>query len=559
MNPKPKIICPICKDEVDKLLYRFHIEGERMVLEKIKSEHPSWTLNDGLCSRCVDYYHVEIVCAQRIIPSIGPHFPVKSADDFVILPIGLRLGADQRYTGKGITLCFIDSGFYPHADLIASSNRIKKYIDITTGSEEFLLEKTDQSSAWHGTMTTVVGAGDGYSSKGLYKGIASQAELVLLKVQNSEGRITTKNIVKALKWVLEHHKEYAIRIVNLSLRDDILGSYKESEVDTLAETLIGEGVNVVAAVGNDENSMIHPPANSLHVIAVGGIDDENKLFNEHYASYHSTYGITLDELMKPELVAHAIWISAPILPKTFEKEEAEFLYKLVSEFNNSWLEELKKDKVKRDELILNLTKTKLPESILNLNKEEDFREMIIQRIQAAKYISPDYMHVDGTSFAAPIVSSVIAQLLEANSELSPIQIRHILFSSAKRIPDIPVERQGYGIIQPKKALYKILKRKSFMDIRQSPYINREENVMVFFFHSDTSEHISIAGDFNHWAKDILLLEPGRDGLWKISLPILPHGKYLYKFYIDERIWSEDIDNPYREPDGFGGFNSVLVI
>jgi serine protease AprX len=57
-------------------------------------------------------------------------------------------------------------------------------------------------------MTTVVCAGDGYLSKGLYKGVASDAELVLIKVQNEEGKITTENITKALEWVLQNHEEY---------------------------------------------------------------------------------------------------------------------------------------------------------------------------------------------------------------------------------------------------------------------------------------------------------------------------------------------------------------
>jgi len=37
----------------------------------------------------------------------------------------------------------------------------------------------------------------------LSKGIASDAELVLIKVQDDEGRITTENIAKALEWVLK--------------------------------------------------------------------------------------------------------------------------------------------------------------------------------------------------------------------------------------------------------------------------------------------------------------------------------------------------------------------
>ncbi len=78
----------MCNDAVDKLPYRFHIDNERNVIEKIKEKNPEWTQNDGICSPCVDYYHVEIVREQGMLPEIGPYFPVRSTDDFVILQTG---------------------------------------------------------------------------------------------------------------------------------------------------------------------------------------------------------------------------------------------------------------------------------------------------------------------------------------------------------------------------------------------------------------------------------------------------------------------------------------
>jgi hypothetical protein len=41
--------------------------------------------------------------------------------------------------------------------------------------------------------------------------------------------------------------------------------------------------------------------------------------------------------------------------------------------------------------------------------------------------------------------------------------------------------------------------------------------------------------------------------------MLPAGRYYYKFFVDEKTWTEDYENPYREPDGFRGFNSILII
>ena len=549
MNQNENIICPLCGDKVDKLLFRYHIGNEKVVVEKIKLHNPEWTENDGACSRCVDYYHSEVVREQRMLPEVGPFFPVKSADDFIILPTPLRLDADARFTGKGVTICFIDSGFYSHPDLAAHRNRIKTIIDITKNSEASKAPPSEGfGEAWHGTMTSVVCAGDGYLSNGLYKGIAPDAELVLLKVMNEEGHITTENIVKALQWVLKNYKKYDIRIVNMSLGDDEAVSYKQSAVDQLAEQLIAKGIIVVAAVGNDENGMIKPPANSPDVIAVGGFDDENSLVTETKL-YHSTYGKTVDDLMKPELIANAIWIAAPILPGTKEQKEAEVLYSLINT----------KDENLTGKIATEFSATRLDDAVLHSNDIAFIRESVVKRIQTCKYISPDYMHVDGTSFAAPIVCSVIAQMMEANPKLTTTSIREVLFSTSKRIENFPAERQGYGVIHPRKALLKIFKREIIMKPNQSPFINAKKNIIEFYIQSDSASHISLSGSFNNWAQDVLLMEPGRNGIWKIEIPMLPAGRYRYKFFIDDKMWMEDVDNPFREPDGFFGFNSILLI
>lgn len=548
MDQHENIVCPLCGDQVDKLLYRYHIDNEKFVLEKIKEHNPGWSVNDGACSRCVDYYHTEVVMQQRMLPDVGPFFSVKSADDFIILPTPLRLDADARFTGKGVTICFIDSGFYLHPDLAAHSNRIRKVVDITKdGSSQKYFAEPHQSS-WHGTMTSVVCAGDGFLSNGLYKGIANNAELVLLKVMNDEGHITTENIVKALQWVLKNYEKYDIRIVNMSLGDDASASYKQSEVDQLAEQLARNGIVVVAAVGNDENGAIKPPANSPHVIAVGGIDDENDL-NDEAGLYHSSYGLTVDGLMKPELLANAIWVAAPILPGTKEQREAEILYRLLKTDDDKLVNAVSKL----------ITYTKLDERVSQSNDVTFIREAIVRRIQSCKFISPHYMHVDGTSFAAPIVCSLIAQMLEARPELTVDAIREVLFSTAKRIDGWPAERQGFGAIRPRKALLKVLKREQIMKANASPFVNQQKKSIEFYIQTDCASQISLAGSFNAWANDVLLLEPGRNGFWKIEIPMLPAGRYKYKFFIDDKMWVEDVDNPYREPDGFSGFNSLLII
>ena len=98
-----------------------------------------------------------------------------------------------------------------------------------------------------------------------------------------------------------------------------------------------------------------------------------------------------------------------------------------------------------------------------------------------------------------------------------------------------------------------------MKAHPSPYLNKRKKTIQFFVHNDCASQVSLAGSFNHWAQDVLLMEPGKNGDWKIEIPMLPKGKYHYKFFIDDRMWMEDVDNPYREPDGVTGFNSVLMV
>jgi serine protease AprX len=544
-----KITCPLCNDAVDKLLYRFHIESEQAVIEKIKSSNPAWAEQDGICSRCIDHYITEIIMQQKILPEVGPYFPVKSADDFIILPTPVRVNANPKYTGRGITICFIDSGFYLHPDLIKNKNRIKNIVDITNtrAAAEYFLQP--HSNAWHGTMTSVVCAGDGYLSNGLYKGIASCAELVLLKVMNSEGKITTENIAKALQWVQKNHVKYNIRVINMSLGDDAAGSWKNSEVDVLAEKLIEKGITIVAAVGNDTGAAIKSPANAPNVIAVGGWDDNNSLNSNQNKLYHSSFGKTADEIYKPELIANAIWIAAPILPGTTEEEAAGLLYELL---------QTHQEKLK-EKILTSKNKTGITCTEIEKNDVTFIRQKIVDRIQECKYISPHYMHVDGTSFAAPIVTAVIAQLLEINPDLTPAQIRNILFGTAKRLPGLPVEQQGYGVIHPAKAIIKTLQNLFSMKQHASPFINKRKKAIEFYMQNPCASHISLAGSFNHWAHDSLLMEPTKNGLWKIEIPMLPKGTYHYKFFVDDKVWMEDIDNPYREPDGLNGFNSILMV
>jgi serine protease AprX len=80
------------------------------------------------------------------------------------------------------------------------------------------------------------------------------------------------------------------------------------------------------------------------------------------------------------------------------------------------------------------------------------RQLITIKLHEGNVINEHYKYVDGTSFAAPIVSSIIACMLEANSRLTPQQIKRILISTAERVHDVEVERQGWGVVNARRAI-----------------------------------------------------------------------------------------------------------
>ena len=98
-----------------------------------------------------------------------------------------------------------------------------------------------------------------------------------------------------------------------------------------------------------------------------------------------------------------------------------------------------------------------------------------------------------------------------------------------------------------------------MKTHPSPYINRKRKTIQFHINNSCAQRITLAGSFNQWATDQLTLQPDKEGVWFIEIPMLPHGKYHYKFFIDDKMPMEDIENQYREPDGVAGWNSVLNV
>ena len=160
------------------------------------------------------------------------------------LPVPVRMEADERYTGRGVTIAFLDSGFYAHKDLTEPVNRILAYHNIFETTDDLASLKTHDVASWHGMMTSVVAAGNGYLSDGFYRSIAPEANVVLVKIGKS-GRIPESNIETGLRWVFANKDKYDIRVVNISAGGDFEESYLSNSLCQLVETVVKSGVAVV--------------------------------------------------------------------------------------------------------------------------------------------------------------------------------------------------------------------------------------------------------------------------------------------------------------------------
>ena len=359
------------------------------------------------------------------------------------LPVPVRMDADERFTGRGVTIAFLDSGFYAHKDLTEPVNRIVAYHNIFEAKDGMSALETADVASWHGMMTSVVAAGNGHLSDGFYRSIASEAKLVLVKIGKT-GRIPESNIETGLRWVFENKDKYKISIVNISAGGDFEQSYLTNSLCQLVEEVVNSGVTVVCAVGNAGLAPGHPvlpPASAPSSIAVGGLDDQNSLDRARRGMYRSSYGPTVDGLQKPEVIAPGIWVAGPILPHTPTADEA----RLYAELDAAADEDL------RDIILANETVDKdiyaardLPVSLL--------RQLITIKLREGNVINQHYKFVDGTSFAAPIVSSIVACMLEANPKLAPQQVKRILIETAERVEGVEVDRQGWGVVVPRNAV-----------------------------------------------------------------------------------------------------------
>jgi serine protease AprX len=250
----------------------------------------------------------------------------------------------------------------------------------------------------HGTFVAGVAAG---AAKG-YAGAVPQANLVSIKVMDANGVAKTSDVINACQWILANKTKYNIRVANFSLHSANKASFLNDPLDKAVENLWFNGVVVVAASGNyatdgQKSGVLYAPGNDPFVITVGAVDlNGNAANSTHTNAPFSAYGYTPDGFSKPDIGAPGRYIVGPVP-------------------TNSTLAAQRADAI----------------------------------------VSPGYIQLSGTSFAAPVVAGAAAQIIAAHPDYTPDQVKGALMVSAKPDPAAAPGSLGVGEMQMGRAVLRL--------------------------------------------------------------------------------------------------------
>jgi serine protease AprX len=254
---------------------------------------------------------------------------------------------------------------------------------------------TDNPNDERGHGTFVAGIAAGAASD--LAGAAPAAPIVSVKVLNKDGQALTSDIIDACQWILDNKEQYNIRVANFSLHSSYGTNFYRDPLDRAVEKLWFSGVVVVAAAGNyglatGPSGVKYSPGNDPFVITVGAVDLGNSARpNDDTVPSWSAYGYTYDGFYKPEVAAPGRYMVGPIAPGA-----------------------------------------------------------AITSLKPGNMVGTDRIQLSGTSFAAPVVSGTVAQMLARHPNWTPDQVKGALMRTARKVSKNP-KAAGLGEITASRA------------------------------------------------------------------------------------------------------------
>jgi serine protease AprX len=305
--------------------------------------------------------------------------------------IGAPAAWAQGLDGTGIGIAVIDSGIAVNDDLNANN---------VVYSQDFTGLGSAADQYGHGTHVSGIVAGSGADSSlsndfYTFHGIASNANLINLRVLDQNGSGTDSEVIAAIQTAIQLQSTYNIRVINLSLGRPVWESYTLDPLCQAVEQAWQAGITVVVASGNygrNNNAgtngygTITAPANDPYVITVGAMNTEGTAdrTDDVIASYSSKGPSLIDQVVKPDLVAPGNLIVS--------------LYNPAETLNQEY------------------PGNEIPYSLFQSN--------------GSNAASGTYFILSGTSMATPMVTGAVALMQQQDATLTPDQIKARLMKTA---------------------------------------------------------------------------------------------------------------------------------
>ncbi len=197
----------------------------------------------------------------------------------VVDQIGARDMWAQGYTGAGVNVALIDTGFAPVPDLL-DSGRVVGAVDLS--AESGVHEATYIDTYGHGTHMAGIIAGHAPGADPelaaahpeWFMGVAPDAGIISVKVADNTGGADISQVIAGVDWVTDHSAELRIKVLNLSYASGSALPYNTDPLTFALERAWRAGIVVVVAAGNDsrQSHVLSSPAIDPYVIAVGAVE-----------------------------------------------------------------------------------------------------------------------------------------------------------------------------------------------------------------------------------------------------------------------------------------------
>jgi serine protease AprX len=203
--------------------------------------------------------------------------------------------------GQGVAVALVDTGVAQNVPDLAG--RLVR-------SPDFSGEGDGIDHYGHGTFMAGLIAGNGTASAGsngpLHKGIAPGATLVSIKVARADGTTSLSKVIAGIGWAVTHQDDLNIRVLNLSMGVDDVGSYRKDPLAAAVELAWSSGLTVVVSSGNAGTGTVTSPGFDPYVLTVGAADNTASADPQQATVPSWSGSATFRNYAKPDVLAPGV-------------------------------------------------------------------------------------------------------------------------------------------------------------------------------------------------------------------------------------------------------------